>query len=299
MTDVLSVQRLTKSYPRKVAVDDLSLAVGAGQVYGLLGPNGSGKTTTLGAVLGALRPDRGTVAWFGERNSPRARRRVGALLEAPSFYPWLSGRANLRIVAAVKRLPPGGSLEEPLRQVGLADAGDQAFQSYSLGMKARLALAAALLGRPEVLVLDEPTNGVDAQGIFEIRSVISQFAAQGGTVVLASHMLDEVEKVCSHVAILKDGRLVKTGTIGSVLQTAGWTEVAAANQALLARHVAALEPGARIETKGDVLEIYGGVLPPAVLNERLAARGVYLGHLALRRPSLESQYLALVGGGAT
>ena len=296
MADILAVHNLTKTYLHKVAVDGVSLTIGQGQVFGLLGPNGSGKTTTLGVVLGALHPDRGSVQWFGQGNDPRVRRRIGALLEQPSFYPWLSGEANLEVVAAVKRLP-SASVAEPLRIVGLWEARHQRFQAYSLGMKQRLAMAATLLGKPEVLVLDEPTNGVDAQGIFEIRGIISHFASQGGTVLLASHMLDEVEKVCSHVAILKEGRCISSGTIAAVLSTSGWTEVASPDLAALARHLRELEPEARlVDASGQLLEVHGALLPPAELNARLAARGVYLSHLVQRRPSLESQYLELVGG---
>lgn len=299
MAEVLSIDNLAKNYGRKAALSDLSFKVGAGEVFGLLGPNGSGKTTTLGIILGAVHAGSGSYRWFQSGTSGRERRRIGALLEQPSFYPWLSGSANLKIFAAVKAVPgesAGGSVDQALKTVGLWEARAQSFQTYSLGMKQRLALAATMLGQPECLVLDEPTNGVDAQGIFEIREIIRNYARDGRTVILASHMLDEVEKVCSHVAILKDGKALRTGTIASVLSTKAWLEVSAADPDALAKALAELAPLARIERRSEgYFELHGVALAPAVLNERLTQRGVYLSALAQRQPSLEAQYLQLVG----
>ncbi len=297
MPDVLTIEGLQKTYDRKLVLKGLTLAVAPGQVFGLLGPNGSGKTTTLGIVLGAIRAGAGRYAWFGQGASARERRRIGALLEQPCFYPWLSGKDNLAVIAAVKGLPAGAA-DDPLRTVGLWDVRAQAFETFSLGMKQRLGIAAALLGKPEVLVLDEPTNGVDAQGIYEIRSIISGLARNGCTVILASHMLDEVEKVCSHLAILKEGQVLKTGAIGSVLSTSGWLELGAAELDGLERQLRSLEPAARIERRGALLEVYDAKLSPGELNARLASRGVVLEHLARRQPSLESHYLELVGSEA-
>lgn len=293
MSSVLAVQNLTKSFGSKRALTGVSLEVGRGQVFGLLGPNGSGKTTTLGIVLGSVHAASGTFRWFDKGASATERRRIGALLEQPTFYPWLCGYDNLCVTAAIKNVARS-RIEVALRQVGLWDARRQAFQTYSLGMKQRLGIAAALLGEPEVLVLDEPTNGVDAQGIFEIRSLISEYAAKGGTVVLASHMLDEVEKVCSHVAILKDGAVLKTGTIASVLATRGWIELSATDLNALEGTLKDLLPEARLTRATDLIEVHGATMAPAAINARLAERGVYLGLLMHRQPSLESQYLQLV-----
>ena len=293
MTDVLVLNSLSKTYQRTHALKAVSLKIETGQVFGLLGPNGSGKTTSLGIILGVVRPTSGTYTWFGRKGDGKARRKIGALLEQPSFYPWLSGAANLAVIAAVKRLPSSAS-DQPLRDIGLWDARHLPFSGYSLGMKQRLAIAAALMGNPEVLVLDEPTNGVDAQGIFEIRSLITKFAQRGGTVILASHMLDEVEKICTHLAILKLGSVLKAGPIGSVLASKGWIELAASDLAAVARAVAELDASARVERLDDMLAVHDTKLTTTVLCGRLAERGITLSHLVQRRPSLESQYLDLV-----
>ena len=294
MTEILVTENLVKAYDRKIAVRRLSLAVGAGQVFGLLGPNGSGKTTTLGMLLGTIRPDSGSFRWFGAGRGARERRRIGSLLEQPSFYPWLSGDANLKVVSAVKKLP-ASAIEAPLKTVGLWDARMQPFQTYSLGMKQRLAIAAALLGRPDALLLDEPTNGVDAQGIVDIRSIIKEFAKSGGTVILASHLLDEVEKVCTDVAILKDGAIVKAGTTRAILATNGWIEVGASDLEALAVALRTILPDVRVQRGEGCLEVHDSRLTTAEINRRLAESGVIVGHLVQRQPSLESQYLELVG----
>jgi ABC-2 type transport system ATP-binding protein len=297
VTTVLATQSLAKRYGAKTALHDVSLTVGAGQVFGVLGPNGSGKTTTLGIVLGVTRATGGSFQWFGAGGGGRERRRLGALLEQPCFYPWLTGAANLGVFAAIKGARDGRALSAVLQQVGLAEARDQPFASYSLGMKQRLAIAVALLGQPEVLVLDEPTNGLDAQGIFDVRALIGAFAKRGGTVILASHMLDEVEKVCDHVAILKGGRILAQGATTSVLASKGWLEVGARDLAALERALAALYPAARVVAVAGKpwLELHDVDADGASVNEGLAARGLFASHLARRTPSLEAQYLGLVG----
>ena len=300
MTTVLATQSLAKRYGPKIALHDVSLTVGAGQVFGVLGPNGSGKTTTLGIVLGVTRATTGSYAWFGAGGSGRERRRLGALLEQPCFYPWLTGSANLGVFAAVKGVRDAAALDTALKMVGLWDARAQPFATYSLGMKQRLAIATALVGAPEVLVLDEPTNGLDAQGIFDVRELIAGFARQGRTVILASHMLDEVEKVCDHVAILKSGRILAQGATTSVLASKEWLEVGAADLGTLEQALRALFPAARVTpTAGKPwLELHDVEIDAATVNERLAARGVFAGYLAKRKPSLEAQYLDIVGDGA-
>lgn len=294
MTSVLTMNDLSKAYGRKLAVNGLTLTVGEGQIFGLLGPNGSGKTTTLGILLGVIRADKGSFSWFGQGADGAERRKIGALLEQPSFYPWLSGRANLEVTCAAKKVSKA-AIEPSLKTVGLWDAKEQLFQTYSLGMKQRLAIAAALVGKPKVLVLDEPTNGVDAQGIVDIRAIVKNFAHDGGTVILASHLLDEVEKVCSDVAILKDGAILKAGSTSAILATNGWIELGALDLNALAGHLHALAPTARIEQRESLLALYDSDLAPSDLNRSLIERGVVLSHLVKCQPSLESQYLHLVG----
>ena len=297
MAEVLSIRNLSKSYKSKPAIRSISFEVGAGQVFGLLGPNGSGKTTTLGIILGAIRKDAGDFSWFASGRSGQQRKRIGALIEQPAFYPWLSGRANLKITAAIRGLPYGG-IDAAIAHVGLSEAGEKTFQQYSLGMKQRLGIAAALLGSPDVLVLDEPTNGVDAQGIFEIRNIIKQFAVKGGSVILASHMLDEVEKVCTHTAILKEGNVLRTGPISSVLSTKGWIEVGADSLPELERLVKELYPVARIDRQEGVIALHDVTVGTGELNAQLAKAGIVVTHLVQRHPSLESQYLQLVTQGS-
>lgn len=213
---ILDIHTLSKRYGSIQAVDKLSLQVEKGSIYGLLGPNGSGKTTTLGMVLDVIRPTSGSFSWFGQPASPATKKRVGALLETPNFYPYLTARRNLEIVAEIK----GAShsrIAEVLHLVGLSQRMHTTFKGFSLGMKQRLALASSLLNDPEVLVLDEPTNGLDPEGIAEVRELILKIAAEGKTVILASHLLDEVEKVCTHVAVLQKGVLRAQGPVSTVL----------------------------------------------------------------------------------
>ncbi|WP_205703396.1 ABC transporter ATP-binding protein [Hymenobacter radiodurans] len=216
---ILEIENLSKSYGSTQALKGLNLTVEAGSVYGLLGPNGSGKTTTLGIALGVLQPSGGSVRWFGGQISSASKRRVGALLETPNFFPYLSARQNLQIAAEVKGADPS-TIAEALEITGLAARQHDAFRGYSLGMKQRLALASTLLGRPEVLVLDEPTNGLDPQGIAEVRALVLRLAAEGKTIILASHLLDEIEKVCTHVAVLQRGELRAAGPVSDILAVA-------------------------------------------------------------------------------
>ena len=217
MTAVLSIQNLSKSYSGKMAVENLNFELHQGQIYGILGPNGSGKTTTLGMVLGVLRPTNGNIQWFGKKNVADSRKKIGSLLEQPNFYPWLSCEKNLQITSLHKGSQNKSEIETRLKEVGLYEVRNRPFAKLSLGMKQRLALANCLIGDPEVLILDEPTNGIDAQGIVDIRNIIKEQGENGRTIILASHILDEVEKVCSHTLILKEGKVISDGPIQSVL----------------------------------------------------------------------------------
>ena len=216
MDPILKIEGLTKKYASLMAVSQLTLSIEKGSVFGLLGPNGSGKTTTLGIVLGVTNSSSGNYSWFGNTNTSRDRKKIGALLETPNFYDYLSAKSNLKIVAKIKGLHYD-EIDRVAEIVNLKARLNDKFKTYSLGMKQRLAIASALLGNPEVLVLDEPTNGLDPQGIAEIRTVIQNVSKIGVTIILASHALDEVEKVCSHVCVIKKGKTLVQGSVEEVL----------------------------------------------------------------------------------
>ena len=289
----LTVSKLSKRYGSLMALDGLDLAVEAGQVFGLLGPNGSGKTTLLGIVLDVLRPSGGSFTWFegGEGTNPR--RRIGALLETPNFYPYLNADQNLAIVASIKRAP-NPPVDALLELVQLKERRRSAYRTYSLGMKQRLALAACLVGDPDVLILDEPTNGLDPEGMVEVRHIILKIAGQGKTIILASHMLDEVEKICSHVAIIKRGRLLAAGAVGSILSDQPNVEVGAADIEKLFQLLSHV-PMVRKITRNDnrlLLEL----IPegnPAELNRLVFENGIILDHLISKRQSLEMEFLEI------
>jgi ABC-2 type transport system ATP-binding protein len=199
--EVLAINNLSKSYGKVKALDNLNLKIEAGNVYGLLGPNGSGKTTTLGIILGILSSDTGSFKWFDGKYGDNPRKKIGSILETPNFYPYLTASENLEIVRRIKKADKS-NFDHLLKKVDLYERRRSKFQTYSLGMKQRLAIASTLIGNPEVLIFDEPTNGLDPQGIAEVRSILKNIASEGKTVILASHILDEVEKICSHVAII-------------------------------------------------------------------------------------------------
>ena len=296
---VLSITGLSKKYGSIQAVDDLNLDISSGEVFGILGPNGSGKTTTLGVILDVIRPSSGSYQWFGRPPGKWARKKIGAILEVPIFYPYLSALKNLKIVAGIKGLPYDG-IEDVLQLTGLLERKNSRFRTYSLGMKQRLAIAAALLGKPEVLILDEPTNGLDPRGIAEIRELIMKIAADGTTIILASHILDEVQKVCTHVAVLEKGKKLFSGPVDELLNDRHWVEIAAANMASL-RLVLEL-----MHEKGDLLAIQeeddkymvklAEGLSPESLNRSLYEKGIVLSHLGTRKKSLEKHFLELVNG---
>jgi ABC-2 type transport system ATP-binding protein len=228
---VLTIHNLTKNFGRLCAVNNLNLDVHKGHVFGMLGPNGSGKTTTLGMLMGVINPTSGSFSWFGEAPTNQLRKKVGAVLEHPIFYPYLTGQKNLELMAMIKEAPLE-NIPKVLELVELSARKDDKYKTYSLGMKQRLAIASALLNDPIVLILDEPTNGLDPMGIAEIRDIIKRIAADGKTIILASHLLDEVQKVCTHFAVLKKGNLVHVGPIGDVGKGAEIVEVSANSQNL-------------------------------------------------------------------
>jgi ABC-type multidrug transport system ATPase subunit len=294
LENVLSIQNLTKHYGRIRAVDNLSLDIPSKSVYGILGPNGSGKTTTLGIILDVILPSRGEYYWFGKPSSDETRRQIGSILEAPLFYPYLSARQNLQLVADIRKVP---HIQIPavLERVGLQERSQDAFSGYSLGMKQRLAIAAALLGSPRVLILDEHTNGLDPQGIAEVRNLITQIAREGITILLASHLLDEVQKVCTHVAVLKAGKKLFAGHVTEVLAGITTIEVAAEDMERLAAIVQHFPNVRSIRREGDKLLVS---LPEGSnsiqLNQYLVSQGVVLSHLLTQQQSLEKQFLSLL-----
>lgn len=293
---VLAVNGLSRRYGSDYAVQDLSLSVQAGNVHGILGPNGSGKSTTLGMLLGVIRPTSGSFQWFDGTGSPAAaRRRIGSILERPNFYHHLSGIQNLEITTAIRGRGREREIKSALDRVGLGPVRDQPFSQYSLGMRQRLSLAAALIGEPDVLVLDEPTNGIDAQGIADVRRIILQCAGEGKTILLASHILDEVQKVSSHISILKEGRVLESGPVDQVLGGGDFIEVACADAVALGRLLENLEIVDRFHRGADFFSVYLKEGSDAAdLNACLVGAGQVPFHLVRARGSLENRYLELV-----
>lgn len=285
--------QLKKHYGPIHAVNGLDLAVQKGAVYGILGPNGSGKTTTLGMLLGIVHPTSGDFSWFGNGQHDSNRKRIGALLEQPNFYPYLTGEQNLRVVARIKGVDEK-EIDGVLASVNLLDRKKSQARTYSLGMRQRLALASALLGNPDVLVLDEPTNGLDPQGIAEVRDFIRMQSAQGRTIILASHILDEVEKVCTHVSVIKKGNLLAQGTVDELLKGEDQVVIAAADNQALVRMMDRYPGVRRIETINDTLLLHVEEgFDTTALNKFLADKNVYLSHLVARKKRLEEQFLEL------
>ncbi len=290
---VLKTQALSKSFGRIKAVRDLNLEVPEGAVFGILGPNGSGKSTTLSMLMGILRPDSGEFSWFGQPGSPEQRRQIGTLLEQPNFYPYLSARQNLKIACLIKECSEQ-RIEPVLAQVGLLDRADSAFKTFSTGMKQRLAIASALLADPRVLVLDEPTNGLDPQGIAEVRELILQIAERGKTILLASHILDEVEKVCTHVAVIKKGHLLAQGSVMDILSNQHQVEMQAAEPDALERALAALPHAGERRRQGDmIVMMVTGEPDGEAINRYLFQQGIVLRHLRIHKKRLEESFLEI------
>ena len=294
---VIETTGLTKRFPAVLAVDSVSLTVEQGQVFGFLGPNGSGKTTTIGMLMGIIKPTAGSFRLFGA-GAPRdllaARARVGATLETPNFYPYLSGRDNMRIAAAIKGIGKA-RIEECLDIVGLRGRGKHRFRTYSLGMKQRLALAATMLNDPDLIVLDEPANGLDPKGMKEVRDIIRLLADRGKTIFLSSHLLWEVERTCTHVSIVRKGRVVTTGTVAEIVGGEVTAVVRAEDgEALFAALEAFPEAtSVRASDEGLVVALVSDDL--AALNRYLAGQGIHVSHLARRHRSLEDAFMDLTG----
>jgi ABC-type multidrug transport system ATPase subunit len=294
LSNVLEIQDLSKNYGSLKALQHVTFNVPQGSIYGLLGPNGSGKTTTLGIVLDVLKADSGSFQWFGQPYSGTVKRRIGAILETPNFYPYLSAYKNLQITADVKQVPHS-EISKVLEVTGLAARQNSPFRSFSLGMKQRLSLAAALLGNPEVLVLDEPTNGLDPQGIADVRELIRKIASQGKTIIIASHLLDEIEKVCTHVAVLQKGQLKAEGSVSEILAQQDQVMVVVPQPE---HAISVLQTIPYIDSVKADREWLQLILKPgfssAEVNKVLFENGITASQIMVRKKSLESQFLEIV-----
>ncbi|MDC0201910.1 ABC transporter ATP-binding protein [Flavobacteriales bacterium] len=291
MENVLSINKITKRYPKLYAVKDLSMKVDKGNVFGILGPNGSGKTTTLGVILGVINATSGTYSWFGQPDNINNRKKIGALLETPNFYDGLSGKNNLRIVAKIKNVPEE-DIQRVAKIVELDERMSDKFKTYSLGMKQRLAIASTLLGNPEVIILDEPTNGLDPKGIIDIRELISKISSQGVTVLLASHVLDEVEKICTHVCILKKGAEVIQGKIDDLVKGENFVEVSSEDLENLKKVISEFNGAEEVSQEKDKLIIrISPDIKTTELNHHLVKNNINISHFASRKKSLEKFYL--------
>ncbi len=292
--NVLQIKGLTKHYGNIRALDNLTMTLEQGQVMGLLGPNGSGKTTTLGIILGILHADSGSYEWFGGRHPNHiARRHIGAILETPNFYPYLDADDNLDIYRQIKRLPKQ-SFDGILERVGLLERRNSKFHTYSLGMKQRLAVAATLIGSPEVLIFDEPTNGLDPSGIADMRTIIQGIANEGKTVLMASHILDEVEKICSHVTILQKGHLLASGPVGNILTDNSFVIVDSEDNEKLTRVMASVKGIVNITNKDELVSLeVDQSLAGLRINQIAAEAGIWLRHLEERKNTLEEEFLQI------
>ena len=294
MEHILTVKNLTKKFGYLTAVKDLSFTIEKGNVYGILGPNGSGKSTTLGIVLNVVNKTQGEFSWFnGDVSTHQALKKVGAIIERPNFYPYMTAVQNLKLVCRIKEVS-SAKIEEKLELVGLLDRKNSKFRTYSLGMKQRLAIASALLNDPEILILDEPTNGLDPQGIHQIREIIKKIASQGTTILLASHLLDEVEKVCSHVVILRKGEKLYSGRVSDMLATHGFFELKASKNDALIDHLNGNVSFGEIKSEDGLITAFlKEDLSAADFNKSLFEKGIVLSHLVKRKESLEEQFLEL------
>lgn len=291
---VLRIENLSKHYGKIRAVDRLSLNVESGSIYGILGPNGSGKTTTLGIITEVIRQNAGSYSWFEKPPTKEERRKVGAIIEVPIFYPYLSAVRNLKIIADIKRCSYE-NIDHVLDIVELTQRKHSKFKTYSLGMKQRLAIAAALVGNPSVLILDEPTNGLDPKGIAEIRQLILDIASRGITIILASHLLDEVQKICTHVAILNNGKKLEEGKVEEVLNESLMIELSSENIEQLTTALQGFEKIIDIKRENNkILAKLSDGTKAEEVNGYLFSQGITLTHLAMRKKSLENYFLEVL-----
>ena len=297
---ILSIKNLNKHYGSLQALKNVSFDIHKGNVYGILGPNGSGKSTTLGIVLNVVNKTSGEYSWFnGSMETHDALKKVGAIIERPNFYPYMTAKENLELVCKIKGINYA-KVNEKLELVGLVDRQNSKFSTFSLGMKQRLAIASALLNDPEILILDEPTNGLDPQGIHQIRDIIKQIASKGTTILLASHLLDEVEKVCTHVLVLRKGEILYTGLVDGMSANEGFFELQADDTENLILAVKT-HPAVKnvVNEDGKILVYLKNDLDAKELNRFLFEKNIILNHLVKRKNSLEEQFLELTSSHPT
>ena len=295
MKSILSLNKLNKKFGNIHAVNNLSFDIQKGNVYGILGPNGSGKSTTLGIILNVVNPTSGDFSWFdGNLSTHEALKKVGAIIERPNFYPYMTAIQNLKLVCRIKEIS-FTKIEEKLKVVNLYERRHSKFKTFSLGMKQRLAIASALLNDPEILILDEPTNGLDPQGIHEIRKIIVDIAKNGTTILLASHLLDEVEKVCTHVVVIREGLKLYSGRVDEMTATHGLFELKTENDTEKLNDLLKNFDGvATIKNENDIyIATLNKPVTASEMNSYLFKNGIVLSHLIKRKPSLEQQFLTL------
>ena len=289
---LLKGNQLSKNYGRVRAVTNLSFEIRKGSVYGILGPNGSGKSTTLGIVLNVVNASAGSFEWFeGALSTKEALKKVGAIIERPNFYPYMSARENLELVCLIKEIP-NTAVKKALKEVGLADRSEDLFSTFSLGMKQRLAIASALLNDPEILILDEPTNGLDPQGIHQIRVLIQQIASKGTTILLASHLLDEVEKVCDQVIILQKGKSIYSGSVEEMGKSGAYLLIGASCTEQLAEPIEKHPDIEILGKEGALLKIKTNHSPESI-NKYFSEQGIFLTHLSSHQRRLEELFLEI------
>ena len=294
-SSVLSLDHITKSYGPVQALKGVSFDVPEGSVFGILGPNGSGKTTLLSIILDVLKANKGNFLWFGHPGSKEQRQKIGSLLETPNFYHYLSAVNNLKITQSISGRGTSGDIDEVLKKVRLYERRNSRFSTFSLGMKQRLAIAAALLGNPKVLVFDEPTNGLDPVGIAEIRQLIIELKNSGHTIIMASHLLDEVEKVCTHAAILRTGELLTTGRVEEILIDDDVVELSAPDLNALAEILKQLSERVVTDGKSNTVQVTfpKGTAKLDEINSFCFKQGIVLNHLTLKRKRLEARFFEL------
>ncbi|MGB1392860.1 MAG: ABC transporter ATP-binding protein [Flavobacteriaceae bacterium] len=294
MNSILKISNLTKKYGLLTAVSDLSFDIEKGSIYGILGPNGSGKSTTLGIVLNVVNKTAGDFSWFGgSLTTHQALKKVGAIIERPNFYPYMTAYQNLKLVCKIKGVSYD-SIEKTLKIVGLDDRKHSKFSTFSLGMKQRLAIASALLNDPEILILDEPTNGLDPQGIHQIREIIKTISQQGTTILLASHLLDEVEKVCTHVVVLRKGKNLYSGRVDELISSHGFFELKTHQRDDLLKLLETHPNFSHTKIENDLITAFlENPMEAEEFNRLLFKNGIVLSHLVKRKESLEEQFLQL------
>ena len=294
MNSILKISNLTKKYGLLTAVSNLSFDIEKGSIYGILGPNGSGKSTTLGIVLNVVNKTAGDFSWFGgSLTTHQALKKVGAIIERPNFYPYMTAYQNLKLVCKIKGVSYD-SIEKTLKIVGLDDRKHSKFSTFSLGMKQRLAIASALLNDPEILILDEPTNGLDPQGIHQIREIIKTISQQGTTILLASHLLDEVEKVCTHVVVLRKGKNLYSGRVDELISSHGFFELKTHQRDDLLKLLETHPNFSHSKIENDLITAFlENPMEAEEFNRLLFKNGILLSHLVKRKESLEEQFLQL------